>query len=188
MPEKDPDVTGLLIDWCNGRQEALDELIPLVYPELQKMARGHLRGERRDHTLQTAGLINEAYIRLIDQRRVQWQSRSHFFGICAQMMRRILVDHARKRRAAKRGGGQRKVTLATNIVVDGELEIDALDLHEALEKLEDVDPELGRLVHLRFFGGLTIEQTAEVLGVAPATVKRHWATGKAWLRRELTKE
>ena len=188
MTNAETDLTGLLVDWCNGSREALDELMPLVYPELHRLARGYLRKERSDHTLQTTALINEAYMRLVDQNRVQWESRNHFFGICAQMMRRILVDHARRHKAAKRGGDRHRITFQEEIAVGGGAAIDVMDLDEALSEFEEVDPQLSRLVELRYFGGLTIEETADVLGVAPATVKRQWATAKAWLHRRLTRE
>ena len=179
------DVTHLLKAWGAGDHEALDELMPVVYSELRMLARGYLSGERRDHTLQATALVNEAYLRLIEQNRVSWQSRAHFFGIAAQMMRRILVDHARKHRADKRGSGLAPVPLdeALDAAEQGNIDLTALD--DALTTLAELDPRQARVVELRYFGGLSIEETAEVLKLSPATVKREWATARAWLRREL---
>ena len=181
------DLTGLLIEWCNGRREALDELMPLVYPELERLARSYLRRERSDHTLQTSALIGEAYLRLVDQDRVQWQNRGHFFGICAQMMRRILVDYARRHKAAKRPSAHPRITYDDQVGPGPGPEVDVLDLHEALNKLAEIDPRQSRVVELRYFGGLTIEETAAAMEVAPSTIKREWATAKAWLHRELAR-
>lgn len=185
MANPEADVTGLLIDFSDGRREALDELMPIVYSELQRIARAQLRGERPGRTLETAGLINEAYLRLIDQRRAKWRNRNQFFAICARFMRRILIDDARRRRSIKRGGDLREVTYETTIVVDDGMEVDVFDLHRALEKLQRIDPELAELVELRYYGGLTIQEAADALKVSPATVKRSWTTAKAWLAREL---
>jgi len=188
MTETNEDLTGLLIEWRGGRRGALDELMPLVHAELARLARSYLRRERSDHTLQTSALINEAYLRLVDQDRVQWQSRGHFFGICAQMMRRILVDHARRHKAAKRPSGHPRITYDDQVGPGRAPEVDVLDLHEALKKLAEIDSRQSRVVELRYFGGLTIEETAVALEVAPSTIKREWATAKAWLHRELSRD
>ncbi|UCF34170.1 MAG: sigma-70 family RNA polymerase sigma factor [Phycisphaerales bacterium] len=179
-------VTHLLLEFSGGDQDALDELMPLVYGELQTLASRALRRERPDHTLETTALVHEAYLRLIDQRRVQWRHRAHFYAVAAQLMRRILVDHARKHDAEKRGGARDKVALEDAVMATGEQPVDLAALNEALNRLAQFDPQQNRIVELRFFGGLTIEETAEVLGVSPATVKRDWTVAKAWLRREIS--
>ena len=182
-----PGVTDLLLAWSDGRREALDDLMPLVYEDLRRVAAGYMRREALDHALQPTALVHEAYVRLIDQRQVKWRNRAHFFGMAAAMMRRILVDHARRRRAEKRGGGLELVTLMDEQVGSGGVtEIDVLALHESLERLAAFDPQQERVVELRFFGGLTIEETAEVIGISPATVVREWTIGKAWLRADLS--
>jgi RNA polymerase sigma factor (TIGR02999 family) len=185
--EPSPDVTGLLLAWGRGDRSAADELMPAVYDELRRQAERAMRREGHEHTLQATALVHESYLRLVDQRRVAWRNRAHFFAIASTVMRRILVDHARARLTAKRGGGAAPVTLAG--VQDGEAErvaeVDLLALHEALDRLARLDPEQARLVELRYFGGLTIEETAGALGVSAATVKREWAVARAWLRREL---
>ncbi len=180
------DVTALLGDWSRGNRTALDQLLPLVYAELRRVAARQLRNERADHTLQPTALIHEVYIRLVDQRQVDWQNRAHFFGVSAQVMRRILVDHARRHGASKRGDGVRCVAIdeAKNVAAASE-EIPILALDRALDRLEKVDGELAKIVELRAFGGLTIEEAAHVLSVSPSTVKREWRTAKAWLNREL---
>lgn len=184
------DITQLLLEWRSDRSGVEARLLPAIYDELRRQARRALRREigDADHTLQTTALVHEAYLRLVDQSRVKWQNRAHFFGIAAQMMRRILVDHARAKRAQKRGAGRRAVTLE-DARLDGVSEasdaIDLLALHEALEGLESFDPTQARIVELRYFTGLTIEETAEALALSPATVKREWAVARAWLRREL---
>jgi len=186
-----PDVTGLLLAWGRGDQSAADRLVPAVYDELHRRAERAMRREGGDHTLQATALVHESYLRLVDQRRVEWRSRAHFFAIAATVMRRILVDHARARLAAKRGGGAAPITLAgagEGAAADGADEVDLLALHEALERLAVLDPEQARLVELRYFGGLTIDETADALGVSPATVKREWTLARAWLRRELGTE
>jgi RNA polymerase sigma factor (TIGR02999 family) len=160
-------------------------LIPLVYDELRRLARRHLRRERPDHTLQSAAVVNEAYLRLTRQKPPEWQSRAHFFAVAAQMMRHILVDHARNRRAAKRGAGAPRLTLSADIALPREREVDVVALDDALNQLAALDLQQSRVVELRFFGGLSIEETALVLGVSPATVKREWATARAWLHREI---
>jgi RNA polymerase sigma factor (TIGR02999 family) len=183
-----PDVTQLLLAWGNGAASAGDELLPLIYGELHRQAARAMRRENHEHTLQATALVNEAYLKLVDQRRVQWQNRAQFFGVAAQLMRRILIDHARARHADKRGGDMHRITLghaeqaAAN---EADAGVDVLALEEALEKLSTLDPKQARLVELRYFGGLTIQETSEILGVSVATVKREWATARAWLRREL---
>jgi len=185
-PPSSLDVTRLLVEWNKGNQEAGEALMPLVYEELRRVARRQLFRERLDHTLQSAALVNEAYLRLIRQQNMpQWQNRAHFFGVAAQMMRHILVDHARRRLRAKRGAGAPRLSLDSNFALAQKSEVDLVYLDDALNKLSAIDPEQGRLVELRFFAGLSIDETAEVMGVSPATVKREWATARAWLRREL---
>ena len=177
-------VTQLLQKWSSGDSRALDELTPLVYSEVRKLARSYLRRERPDHTLQATALVNEAYIRLIDQRKVQWQSRAHFFGIAAQMMRRVLVDHARMRKADKRGAGAEAIVL-DEALLSVERPVDLVRLDDALESLATLDPRQAKIVELRYFGELSIEETAEVVDLSPTTVKREWAAARTWLRREL---
>jgi RNA polymerase sigma factor (TIGR02999 family) len=187
------EVTQLLLRWRAGDEAAFAALVPLVYEELRSMARRHLNRERVAHTLQRTALVHEAFLRMVDQTQVDWQSRSQFFGIASQMMRRVLVDHARRRNSAKRGGGIQRVDLddalaaeEAGVDLDGDVDIEAV--HNALERLEALDPEQGKLVELRFFGGLSIQEAAAVLGVSPATVKREWAIAKGWLHRELERE
>jgi RNA polymerase sigma factor (TIGR02999 family) len=184
----EPGVTDLLIAWSDGRREALGDLMPLVYEDLRRVAAGYMRREALDHALQPTALVHETYVRLIDQRQVKWRNRAHFFGMAAGMMRRILVDHARKRRAEKRGGALERVTLeAEEVAAGGPKEIDVLALHESLERLAAFDPQQERVVELRYFAGLTIEETAEVIGVSTATVVREWTIAKVWLRADLSK-
>jgi len=183
-----PDVTALLGDWSRGNRTALSQLMPLVYAELRRVAARQLRSERPDHTLQPTALVHEAYMRLVDQRRVDWQNRAHFFGVAAQVMRRILVDHARRHGANKRGQGVRCVSMDEAQDVAAPNEIPVLALDHALDRLAKVDAELTRIVELRAFGGLTIEEAAHVLGVSPSTAKRDWRTAKAWLSRELSQD
>jgi RNA polymerase sigma factor (TIGR02999 family) len=186
--EKSQEITRMLQEWSGGKQEALDALLPLVYAELRRQASRYLRRERPDHTLQTTALIHEAYMKLVDQREVNWQNRTHFFGIAARMMRRILVDYARERHRAKRGGIAEDLPLeAAALVVSEERSIDLVALDEALTRLAEFDERQARIVELRYFSGLTIEETAEVLRVSPATVKSDWNVAKAWLRHEITK-
>ncbi|HEV2707678.1 MAG TPA: sigma-70 family RNA polymerase sigma factor [Pyrinomonadaceae bacterium] len=175
------EVTRLLIRLTDGENAVLDDLLPLVYSELRRLAASYLRRERSDHTLQPTALVHEAYIRLVDQTQVRWQNRAHFFGVAAQMMRRILVDHARSQQAEKRGGEFQKLSLDENIDVSGERAADLVALDEALTRLAELDPVKSRVVELRFFGGLSVEETAEVLGVSAPTVKRQWRMAKAWL-------
>lgn len=176
-------VTQLLLAWERGDEAARDELIPVVYDALRRIARHHLRGERAGHTLQTTALINEAYLRLVEQ-SVPWQSREHFFGIAARLMRQILVDYARTRQRLKRGGDRQQISL-TSAEAAGEQAADLLALNDALETLTAVDPQRSQIVELRFFGGLTIEETAHVMGISTASVERGWRAARAWLQTEL---
>jgi RNA polymerase sigma factor (TIGR02999 family) len=178
-------VTQLLVDVRLGRRDALDRLLPVVHAELHRIAAGYMRRERADHTLQPTALVNEAYLRLVDQRDVEWRDRAHFLGVAAQLMRLILVDHARARRAAKRAGGAERVALDDAVVAVGERDVDLVALDEALGRLTELDSRLSKVVELRYFGGLTTREVAEVLGVSTATVEREWATARGWLRREL---
>ena len=179
-------VTQLLVDWSKGDQQALDKLMPLVYSELRRQASNYLRRERQDHTLQPTALVNEAYLKLIDQKNVKWQNRAQFFGVSAHLMRRILVDHARGHQAEKRGGAdQQRLSITSAEQLVKQPEVDLLALHEALEELASLDPQQERIVELRFFGGLSIEETAEVLSIGHATVERDWKMARAWLRRKL---
>ena len=186
MTRTPQEVTQLLVAWRNGDQNARDELIPLVYQELHRLAHQYMSRERPGHTLQTSALVNEAFLRLADQRDIQWQNRAHFIGIAGQMMSRILVDYARNRGYAKRGGGTLQVSLDEDLIVSDERSADIVALDEALQSLARLDERKSRLVELRFFGGLSIEETAEVLGVSPGTVMRDWTLAKAWLRREMS--
>ncbi len=181
------EVTRLLVAWGNGDQAALDELLPLVYQELHRLAARQLGRERGGHTLQTTALVHEAYLRLIDQKETQWRNRAHFFAIAAQMMRRILVDHARARHYQKRGGGAQQAPLDEALEVSAERAAEVVALDDALTALARFDERKSKLVELRFFGGLSIEETAEVLGVSPGTVKRDWTLAKTWLQREMNK-
>lgn len=178
-------VTQLLERWGRGDQSALDELTPLVYNELLNVADAYLRRERPDHTLQATALVNEAYLRLIGQKHGRWQGRKHFFGIAARLMRQVLVEHARKHKAEKRGGGRVAVTLEQFAEVSSTPDVDILAVHEALERLALFDAQQAQVVELRFFGGLSIDETAEMLGVGHATVEREWTMARAWLRNEL---
>jgi len=179
-------VTQLLLRWRAGDPHAVDELMPLVYGELRRLAARHMRGERAGHTLQTSALVNEAYLRLAGRDEVRWQDRAHFFAVAAQAMRRVLVDHARRRGNQKRGGGVRKVALDEALAVSDERAAEVVALDEALARLAEIAPRQSRLVELRFFGGLSVEETAEVLGVSPGTVMRDWTFAKAWLLKEIT--
>jgi RNA polymerase sigma factor (TIGR02999 family) len=178
-------ITHLLKAWSAGDRQALDRLTPLVYEELRHQAARYLRRERPGHTLQTTALIHEAYLRLIDAGDVDWQGRAHFFAIAANVMRRILVEHARRRDADKRGGSQVRVQLDEALAVAKETDVDLLAIDKALDKLETIDPQQARVVELRFFSGLSVEETAAALGVSPSTVKRDWRVARAWLRREI---
>ncbi len=187
MTSTPDEITQLLIAWNQGDQCARDELTPLIYDELRRLARGYLRRERPGHTLQPTALVHEAFMRLIDQRQVNWQNRAHFFGAAAQLMRQILINHAEARRAAKRGGEAERISLDDVDHFAAAHEIDLIALDEALRRLERLDPQQGRIVELRYFSGLTIEEIAEAIGVSPATVKRDWSVARAWLRRELSR-
>jgi len=180
------DITELLINWCDGDQAALEKLIPLVEKELHRIAHNHMKRENPGHTLQTTALVNEAYLRLVDQKRVRWQNRSHFFAVAAKMMRRVLLNYARDRDRDKRGGGAIQVSLTENDAILDERTVELIALDEALKKLELVDERKCRVVELRYFGGLSVEETAEALGVSAITVIRDWNMAKAWLARELT--
>jgi len=184
LPEN---ITQLLIGWSNGDQAALEELIPLVTAELRRLARHYLARESPGHTLQTSALINEAYIRLIEQQDTSWQNRAHFFGVAAQVMRHILIDHARRHCYAKRGGGARKVPLDEAMFVNDRRAEELVALDDALQALATLDPRKSKIIELRFFGGLSIAETAEALKLAPITVTREWRSAKAWLRREMNK-
>lgn len=186
MEPAKPQVTALLQQWSRGDRDALEKLTPLVYEELRGIAAGYMRDERPGHTLQATALVHEAYVRLIGQKRVSWQNRAHFFGIAAQLMRRILIDHARRRQAAKRGvGGAIRLTAGVDVAGAPEQDFDLLAIDGALSRLERLDAAQARIVELRFFGGLTVEETAEVAGISTATVKREWRTARAWLRHEV---
>ncbi len=178
-------ITQLLVDWSNGDQASLDKLMPLVNAELRQLARRYMRRENPGHTLQTSALVNEAYLKLIDQKNVRWQNRAHFFGIAAQLMRRILIDHARKAHYQKRGAGAIKVSLDETAAVIEAKAGDLLAVDEALNKLTSMDARKGRIVELRFFGGLTEEETAEVMGISVPTIQREWRAAKAWLYQML---
>jgi RNA polymerase sigma-70 factor (ECF subfamily) len=180
------EVTQFLADLQDGRPDAASNLLPLVYEELRRLARQQMRQERADHTLQATALVHEAYLRLVNHPDRSWQSRAHFIGVAAQVMRRILIDYARSRRAAKRGRGPHKVSLEEPLLFSEEQSEDLLALNAALERLAQFDERVSRIVELRFFGGLTVEEAAEVLGVSPKTVKRDWSVARAWLHRELT--
>lgn len=185
MAQDQGQVTELLVEWSAGNKQALDRLMPLIYDELRQLARRYLSRERQSHTLQTTALVNEAYMRLVDQTRVHWQNRAHFFGIAAQMMRRILIDHARSHLYAKRGGGVDPISLDDVPVVTEERAADLVALDDALTCLADSDPRKSRVVELRFFGGLTNEEIAEVLSISVNTVTRDWTFARAWLLREM---
>jgi RNA polymerase sigma factor (TIGR02999 family) len=180
-----PQVTQLLLAWGHGEDAALEKLVPLVHGELRRIARRYMVGERKGHTLQTTALVNEAYLRLVDSQKVNWQNRAHFFAISAQLMRRVLVDHARSRAYQKRGGGAFKVTLDDAMIGPEEPGQDIVSLDDALKALAEIDPRKSKVVELRFFGGLSVEETAEVLKVSEDTVLRDWRLAKAWLRREM---
>jgi RNA polymerase sigma factor (TIGR02999 family) len=182
------EITRLLAEWSNGDRQALEKLTPLVYDELRRLAARYLRQERAGHTLQSTALVHEAYMKLVGQNNVQWQNRAHFFGIAAQMIRRILVDYARARKADKRGSGAEKLSLDEAIALPGGQDLDLVALDDALEGLAKIDARQSRLVELRFFAGLTIEETAEVMQMSLATAKRDWVAAKAWLSREVRRQ
>lgn len=180
-------ITQLLKRWNEGDEKALNQLMPLVYDELHRIAQNYLRRERRQHTLQPTALVNELFLKFFDQHSMSWQNRAQFFGVAAQIMRRILVDHARAHYSSKRGGDRLLVSLANVPVFGGQPDADLLALHNVLNRLEELDPTQARIVELRFFGGLTIKETAEVMQISHATIEREWRTAKAYLKRELTK-
>ncbi len=179
-------ITHLLLKWSKGDSAALEQLIPMVYPELRRMARRFMGRENSQHTLQTSALINEAYLRLVDQQAVEWQDRAHFFAVSAQVMRHILIDHARRYRSGKRGAGVTHVALDDGAVIIQERAAEFVALDGALNRLAEVDPRKSRIVELRFFGGLTVEETAEVMKLSPITIKREWRAARAWLFREIS--
>ena len=179
------DITGLLIDWGKGDQEAFNDLMPMVYDELRRLASRYLRHERRGHTLQTTALVHEAYLKLVEQKHASWENRVQFFAAAAKVMRHILVDYARSRRAFKRGGDFCRLSLDEAVLSSEEKDADLLTLNEALNSLAAIDTQQSRVVELRVFGGLTVEETAEVLGVSPRTVKREWSMAKAWLHKQM---
>jgi RNA polymerase sigma-70 factor (ECF subfamily) len=181
-----PRVTELLLAWGRGDRFALDELLPIVHQELRRLARLQMRGERNNHTLQTTALVNEAFIRLVDLRRIRWQDRAHFLALSARLMRRILVDHARSRNYQKRGGGAMNVTLDDTLLASPERATDLVALDDALQDLARVDPRKSEVVELRFFGGLSVEETAEALKISAETVSRDWRLAKVWLLREVS--
>ena len=186
MPsDPQPDVTTLLVEWSHGRREALDRLIPLVSDELHRIASRSFQWEPADHVLQPTALVSEAYLRLVDQTRIQWVNRLQFFGVAAELMRRILVDYARARAAAKRASGATHVTLEPDAAI-GYLDVDVIALDVALQKLARLDPQQAKVVEVRFFAGLSVEETAAALGISPRTVKREWRSARAWLYRELS--
>jgi RNA polymerase sigma factor (TIGR02999 family) len=185
MPEETPAVTRMLLDWTTGDERARDEMLPLVYHELHRLAMWHLGRERRDHTLQPTALVNEVYLRLVDQEQVDWKNRAQFIALAAVMMRRILVSHAREKLAIKRGGYAQRVSLSGIEVAGRAPDVDVIELHDALDRLAALDARKGRVVELKFFGGLTTEEIAEVLQVSAATVKREWSFARAWLYDEM---
>jgi RNA polymerase sigma factor (TIGR02999 family) len=179
-------VTQLLVKWGEGDAASLEKLMPLVYEELRRLASNYLRRERQNHTLQPTALVNEAYLKLVDQKNAHWQNRAQFYGVAAQLMRRVLVDHARQRHAEKRGGSkQQRLSITSAQAIAQTPEVDVLAVHEALEELKQFDPQQERIVELRFFGGLSIDETAKVLGLGHATVERDWKMARAWLRQKL---
>ena len=180
------EATDLLLAWSSGDESAFDKLVPLVHAELRRLAQRYMRHERPDHTLQATALVNEAYVRLVDVRRMQWQNRAHFLAVAAQTMRRILVEFARQRHRQKRGGDAVRVTIEDAMEIAHEQDADLVALNDALSALAVLDPRMSQVVELRFFGGLTVQETSEVLNVSPETVNRDWKTAKAWLLRELS--
>lgn len=185
-PPVPEEVTELLLKWSDGDEQALDALMPKIYEELRRLAKRHLSRERPNHTLQSAALVNEVYLQLVDQKRATWQNRAHFFAVAAQLMRRTLVDYARSRQYAKRGGGATHLELTEEAAVTSQRAVEVVAVDEALQALAKFDERKSRIVELRFFGGLSIEETAAVLKVSPGTVMRDWTLAKAWLQRELT--
>lgn len=181
------EITELLVRWRSGDQMALDALVPLVYDELRLIAHHYLQRERSDHTLQSTALVHEAYVRLVGPKTPQWQDRAHFFGVAARVMRQVLVEYARNRQAAKRGGGACKITLEEGLEMPSQSDLDVVLLDDALKDLAHLDSQQSQIVELRFFGGLSIADTSEVMGISPATVSREWTSARAWLHRELAR-
>jgi RNA polymerase sigma factor (TIGR02999 family) len=186
MPSSE--VTQMLLDWSNGDKAAFDKIVPVVYNELRRLAGHYMRQERPGQTIQATALVHEAYVRLVDYKNMRWQDRAHFYAVAAQVMRRILVDRARARDAAKRGDAARRVSLAEADAASNEQSADILDLDEALKELEEIDPRKSQIIELRFFGGLNIEETAEVMSISPTTVQREWRSARAWLYRAITEK
>jgi RNA polymerase sigma factor (TIGR02999 family) len=186
LPEASQPVSDLLAEWRSGEEKSLQRLVPLVYNELRRLAHYYLRDERPDHTLQTTALVHEAYLCLTKQKPVQFENRSHFFAVCAQLMREILVQYARRRKAAKRDGGY-KLSLDSAVAMLGRRSVDMVALDDALNRLARLEPQQCRVVELRFFGGLSIEETSQVLGISPATVNRHWAIARVWLHKQISR-
>ena len=186
LPSPSHEVTQLLFEWSEGNQAALDKLMPMVYEELRRLAHQYLRKERKGRTMQTSDLVHEAYLRLVDQRHVHWQNRAHFYGIAAELMRRILVDRARRQRRIKRGGGAALITLDQGMVISREPVVDVIEIDEVLTRLAQIDKRKARIVELRFFGGLEVAETAAFLEISETTVMRDWKMAKAWLHRELS--
>ena len=187
MADPSEQITELLVRWRGGDQVALDALVPLVYSELRQIAQHYLQRERSDHTLQSTALVHEAYVRLLGNKVPQWQDRAHFFGVAARVMRQILVEYARSHQAAKRGGGAYKVTLEEGLQAPQPVDVDVIMLDDALKQLASLDPQQSHIVELRFFAGLSIEDTSEVLGISPSTVSREWTSARAWLHREISR-
>lgn len=185
MPPFPSEITQLLINWSQGDKAALDQLVPLVYPELRRLAKRHMGRESPEHTLQTSALINEAYLKLVDQQNVHWQNRAHFFAVAAQVMRHILVDHARTRNYAKRGGGAHKLPLDEAAALTEQRAAQLVALDDALRDLSALDGRKSQIIELRFFGGLSLEETAEVMKISPSTVQREWRAAKAWLHHTM---
>jgi len=187
MPALPQEITQLLMNWSQGDKAALDQLVPLVYPELRRLAKRHMDRENSAHTLQTSALINEAYLKLVDQQNVKWQNRAHFFAVAAQVMRHILVDHARTRNYAKRGGGALKLPLDEAAALTEQRAAQLIALDDALSDLSALDGRKSQIIELRFFGGLSLEETAEVMKISPSTVQREWRAAKAWLHHAMSK-
>jgi RNA polymerase sigma-70 factor, ECF subfamily len=188
LPSPSHEVTRLLFEWSEGNQAALDKLVPMVYDELRRLAHQYLAKERRGRTLETSELVHEAYLRLVSQHHVQWQSRAHFYGIAAELMRRVLVDRARRRGRIKRGRGVTLITIDQSIISSGQPKVDVIEIDEALTRLAQIDQRKARIVELRFFGGLEVDETATFLNISERTVMREWKLAKAWLHRELSCE
>jgi len=186
MPALPQEITQLLMNWSQGDKAALDQLVPLVYPELRRLAKRHMNREDPAHTLQTSALINEAYLKLVDQQDVEWQNRAHFFAVAAQVMRHILVDHARTRNYAKRGGGAPKLPLDEAAALTEQRAGELIALDDALRELAALDERKSQIIELRFFGGLSLEETAQVIKISPSTVQREWRAAKAWLHHTMT--